>query len=164
MSLPPFTAKSWNGRHLKITRVTPDERAGIIRDAVAKKVFQNFESRGTEPGHELKDWRQAESEILRPLNCGFLLLDHSIELSTDAASFGEGEIEICVEPRHLTICGKERTGTPKPVPESANLLTIRSLELPIEIEPSEVTAGFKGRMIEIDLPKAYARQEAAAAS
>jgi hypothetical protein len=41
---------------------------------------------------------------------------------------------------------------------------IRSLELPIEIEPSVVTAGFKGRTIEIQLPKAYAKQKAAAAS
>jgi len=164
MSAHRFTSKSWNGRHLKITRVTPEERARIIRNAVAIKVSQNCESRGCEPGHELKDWRQAESEILRPLNCGFLVLDHSIELSADSAYFGEGEIEICVEPRHLMISGKERTGTPEIPSKSAECSIIRFVELPIEIEPSEVTAGFKGRMIEIDLPKASAKQKAAAAS
>jgi HSP20 family molecular chaperone IbpA len=163
MSRPSFTLRSWNGRHLKITRVTPDERAGIVRDAIAKKVSQNRESLGFEPDRELKDWRQAESEIVRPLNCGFLVLDHSIELTTDAACFDEGEIEICVEPRHLMICGKARTGTPEIVSKSAECSIIRSLELPIEIEPSVVTAGFKGRTIEIQLPKAYAKQKAAAA-
>ena len=90
MSPHSFTVKSWNGRYLKIRRVTPEERARIIRDAVAKEVHQNCESRGCEPGHELKDWRQAESEILRPLNCGFLMLDDNIELSTDGANLWRG--------------------------------------------------------------------------
>ena len=117
----------------------------------------------------MKDWRQAESEILRPLNCGCLVLDHSIELNTDAASFAEGEIEICVEPRHLTIFGMEWANTPEGVAVSAGSKSaghsiIRSLELPLEIEPSEASARFKGRMIEIDLPKAYANQKVAAAS
>ena len=97
----PVSANSWNGRHLKIRPVTPEERAGIVQDAIAKKVLQNVASLGFEPGHELKDWREAEWEILHPLNCGFLVLDNSVELNLDAASFGEGEIQICVEPRHL---------------------------------------------------------------
>jgi HSP20 family molecular chaperone IbpA len=162
-----FHAKSWNGRHLEIRQITTEERATIIRDAVAKEVAQNRESRGYESGHELKDWRQAESEILHPLNCGFLVSDHSVELSMDAAGFGKGEIEICVEPRHLTICGMQCAGAPEEAPESAGSksashLIIRTLELPLEIAPSQVSAIFKGRMIEIGLPKAYAEQKAAA--
>src|SRR5579863_598278 len=113
MKAPTFTMRSWNGRHLKIRQVSSEDRAAIIRDAVARRVAQNCESSGCEPGHELKDWRQAESEILRPLNCGCLILDRSIELSTDAAGFGDGEIEICIEPRHLTICGMEWTTPPE---------------------------------------------------
>jgi len=162
MSLPRFAANSWNGRHLKIRRVTPEERAGIVQDAIARKVLQNVESLGFELGHELKDWREAESEILHPLNCGFLVLDNSVELSLDAASFGEGEIQICVEPRNLMICGMDRTNTPDIASKSADQSVIRTLELPLEIDPSTVTAGFRGRTIEIDLPKACAKNKAAA--
>ena len=90
MSLPRFAAKSWNGRHLKIRRVTPEERAGIVQDAIAKKVLQNVTSLGFEPGHELKDWREAESEILHPLNCGFLVLDNSVEVNTGCGKFWRG--------------------------------------------------------------------------
>jgi hypothetical protein len=165
---PSFIAKSWNGRHLRIRHVTAEERAAIIRDAVARRVAQNCETAGCEPNHELKDWRQAESEILRPLNCGFLVSDRGIELSTDASCFGEGEIEICLEPRHLTIFGMELNNTPEAVTESADFMPaghaiIRTLELPFEIDPSEVSAKFKRRMIEIELPKAFAMQKAAAA-
>jgi len=167
MSLPSFRSSSWNGRHLKITRVTPQERARIVRDAIAKRAFQISESRGFEAGHELEDWRQAESEMLLPLNCGFIVLERSIELRTDAECFGAGEIEICVEPRHLTICGKETACPPDAAPKqadekSAGHSMIRSLELPLEIEPSQVSARFRGRMIEIDLPKGHAKQKAAA--
>ncbi len=164
MSLPLFKSRSWNGRHLKITRVTPEERAGIVQAAIAKRAFQISESRGSEPGHELEDWRRAESEIPRPLNCGFIVLDHSIEVSTDAACFGEGEIGIYVEPRHLTISGTERTCMPEAVSKSPDRSIIRSLDLPLEIEPSEASARFRGRMIEIDLPRVYAKHKAAAAS
>jgi HSP20 family molecular chaperone IbpA len=166
MHAPLSIVKSSNGRHLRIRQVTPEERAAMIRDAVARRVAQNCETRGCEPSHELKDWRQAESEILRTLNCGFLVSDHSIELSTDAASFGEGEIKICLEPRHLTISGMECNSTPETVTEPAGFMPdhsiIRTLELPFEIDPSEVSARFKGRKIEIELPKAYATQKAAA--
>jgi len=164
MSLPRFAAKSWRERHLKIRRVTSVERVGIIQGAIVKKVLQNAESRGFEAGHELKDWRLAESEILRPLNCGFLVLDNSVELSLDAASFGEGEIQICVEPTHLMICGKGHTNIQGIGSKPADQAVIRTLELPIEIDPSAVTAGFRGRTIEIDLPKACVKDEIAAAS
>jgi Hsp20/alpha crystallin family protein len=164
VSLPRFATKSWNGRNLKIRRVTPEERAGIVQDAIAKKVLKNVASLGFEPGHELKDWREAESEILHPLNCGFLILDNSVELNLDAASFDGGEIQICVEPRNLMICGKDHSYSPDIASKSANESVIRTLELPLEIDPSAVTGGFRGRTIEIDLPKACAKNEIAAAS
>lgn len=164
MSLPWFKSRPWNGRHLQVASVTQEEREGIVRAAIAKRAFQISESRGLKPGHELEDWRRAESETVRPLNCGYLVLDRGIDLTTDAACFGEGEIEICVEPRHLTIRGTESTCPPEAVSTPSKRSMIRSLELPIEIEPSEASARFKGRMIEIELPKAYAKKKAAAAS
>jgi len=169
MSLSSFKSGSWNGRHLKITSVTQEEREGIVRGAIANRAFKISENRGFKPGRELEDWRRAESETMAPLNCGFLVTDHSIALCTDGACFGRGEIGICVEPRHLTICGTERTCMQEALPKSvgskpADRLIIRSLELPLEIEPSEVSARFNGRMIEIELPRPFVKKRASAAS
>ena len=166
MRLPSQTERSRSGRQLKITPVKSDERRRRVRNAIAKRAFQICESRGSKLGHQLEDWRSAESEILRPLNCGYLMLDDKIELNTDAACYEPGEIEICVEPQRLTICGNERVCKPseKQVkgdsPLNGNPI-FRSLDLPFEIEPSQVKARFKGRTIEIDLPKAHAMQKAA---
>lgn len=166
MRPPSSTQRSWNGRRLTITSLKPIERDGRIRDAIAKRAFQICESRGGSSGHQLEDWRRADSEILRPLNCGYLVADDKIELSTDAASFGEGEIEICVQPRRLMICEKEQICKPggprEKIGSSMNRdLVFWYLDLPLEIEPSEVTAKFRGRTLEIDLPKAHTMEKSA---
>ncbi|MHB8485911.1 MAG: Hsp20/alpha crystallin family protein [Candidatus Acidiferrales bacterium] len=98
---------------------------------------------------------------MAPLNCGHLLLDDKIRLSTDAAYFEKGDVEVCVEPRRLTICGTASRCSPLLTPESSSLqahkdLIFRTLDLPVEIEASQATARFRGRFLEIDLPKAGA--------
>ena len=163
------TERSWNGRRLNIIRVDPNECDTKIRDAIARRAFQISESRGREPGRQLEDWRRAESETVRPLNCGFLISDDKIELNTDAACFADGEIAVCVKPQHITICGKDAFCKSSETLEEGNsklngYLVFRSLDLPVEVEPSQVTAKFKGRTIEIDLPKARAIQKVHAES
>jgi len=149
---------------LRITSVNPHEQRKMVFDAIAERAYQIYESRNHEPGHELDDWRRAESEIVRPLNCGFLILDQMIALSTDTASLEGREIEICVEPRHLTICGNPRAGRPIVPPErgastSKGNPIFYVLDLPVEIEPSRVTASLNGRRLDIDLPKAPTKRE-----
>ncbi|HEV2523180.1 MAG TPA: DUF2934 domain-containing protein [Candidatus Acidoferrales bacterium] len=163
-----FSTRSWNGRRLKVASVTPEERKRIVRETIASRAFQLSEARGFEPGHGLDDWRRAEAEILGSLNCGCLVLDRSLELSTDAACFAEGTIEIYVEPRRLTICGKGRecAADPGSVQTGAKISSVsivRNVDLPFEIDPSRVSATFKGRMIQIELPKACATLTACAA-
>lgn len=158
------TERSWNGRKLTIAVVSPDEQSKRIRDAIALRAFQTCESRGCGPGHQGEDWRRAESEILAPLNCGHLVLDDRIWLSTDAACFEKGDVEICVEPRRLTICGTTRGCKPPQTAENGGSgshkdFIFRTLELPVEIEPSQVTARFRGRFLEVDLPRAQAVQK-----
>jgi hypothetical protein len=158
------TERSWNGRNLKIAPVSPAEQSKRIRDAVAVRAFQICESRGCGAGHDAEDWQRAESEIVGPLNCGHLVLDDRIWLSTDVAYFEKGAIEICVEPRRLTICGTPRIGKPSQPPESGGSgsrkgVIFRFLDFPVEILPAQATAKFKGRFVEIDLPKAQAMRK-----
>ncbi len=163
MRPPSFIGQSWKGRHLKVTRFTPNDLDTKIRDAIARRAFQISESRGFAPGHEMEDWRRAESEVVRPLNCGFLVSDNKIELTTDAACFDEGEIEVCAEPWRLVICGTDRACKPGKMPErnashAGQDVIFRSLKLPHEVLPSQATARFKGRILEIDLPTAQRMQ------
>jgi HSP20 family molecular chaperone IbpA len=144
----------WRARHLKVTAMKPIERDRRVSDAVAQRALQSCEGHSFAPGHQTKAWENAKSEMLCPLDCGFLTLDDRIELTTDAMSFGEGEIEICAEPQRVTLCGAAGTGAERhPI--------FRHLELPFPIDPSKVKARFKGGMLTIDLPKARGTPEAA---
>lgn len=167
MAAPTFSTRSWNGRHLKVASATPEERKRIVRKIIATRAFQLSEAHGFEPGHALEDWRRAEAETQGPLNCGCLVLDRSLELSTDAACFGEGTIEIYVEPRRLTVCGKAREcaadpGSVRAGAKTSSVSIIRKVDLPFEIDPSGISATFKGRMIQMELPKACRIQTACA--
>jgi HSP20 family molecular chaperone IbpA len=150
---------------LKIASVTPEKREQIIRETIARRAFQLSEARKFEPGHSHEDWKHAESEIMGPLSCGCLMLDRNYVLSADAASFGEGEIEIYVEPRRLTIRGRAQdprasTGSIYAGHKAHAYSIIRVIDLPVEIEPSEATATFRGRMIQMNLPKACEKRAA----
>jgi len=158
------TERSWNGRIFQITAVSASEQSKRIHDAISLRAFQICERRGCGAGRGREDWRRAESEILAPLNCGHVIQDDKIQLSTDAACFEKGEIEICVEPRRLTLCGTPAKCTPLLTPENSGSqarkdFIFRTLELPVAIEPSQATAKFKGRFLEIDLPKARATRQ-----
>lgn len=164
MRIPSSTERSWRGRYLKITSVAPIQQRKKIHDAIARRAFEICNSRGGKAGHQLEDWKCAEAEILRPLDCGFLVCDDKLDLSTDAASFEEGEIEIWAEPRRLTICGKKHICTRGAALEkvSANResdLIFRYLDLPFEIDPAQATARFRGRTLEIECPKPLRRKE-----
>ena len=149
---PPSSAEqSWDGRHLKISRLGPKELDTRIHEAIARRAFQIGESRKFAPGHQTEDWQSAESELLRPLNCGFLVSDDKIEVNSDAACFEKGEIEICVEPRRVAICGMERVCKPGKLAKKSELI-FHSLELPVDIMPSLAAARFKKRSLELKLP------------
>jgi HSP20 family molecular chaperone IbpA len=148
----------WNGRRLRIIAVNPLEQAQRMRDVIARRAYQIYQNRGSTPGQELRDWRRAESEVVKPLCCGFLIQDAKISLNTDASFFQEGEIEICVEPRRLAVCSrvcarkKEMISRSDPLSGYADLV-FHVLDLPVEVDPSQVTARFNGAILMIDLPR-----------
>jgi hypothetical protein len=47
------------------THSRADASAEEIRQLIAQAAYYRAKERGFEPGHELEDWVQAESEILR---------------------------------------------------------------------------------------------------
>jgi len=136
-----------------------------VQQALARRAYEIFESRGSASWHELEDWRQAESEVMRPRCSGQMTLDGNLWVGTDAASFEEGTIEIWVAPRQVTICGKARVAEESPAserngPRPYREMIFHVLEPSAEIDPARVTAKFNGPSLEIFLRKAAAKPEA----
>ena len=151
-------------RSVKVVTANPNEISTIIHQAISRRAYQIFESRGREPGHDLDDWRQAESEVLRPLCCGSLDLHDRITLTVDASCFEKGEVEIHVEPHFLAISGKacpcKATNLSDTTPQGLRgQMIFLARNLPVDIIPTGVKAWFKGPILEVSLPKARARQD-----
>jgi hypothetical protein len=163
-----LSSQSWNGRTLKIMPMIPDDCTRRITDIVARRAFQISEGRGFAPGHEDEDWQRAESEIASPLCGGWTVASDRIVVTTTASRFKEGALEICVEPRRVAIFARQQTSTEQSVPAEdrdnpQEQQIVRILDLPVDVEPSGVTARFHHCMLEISLPKARSiRYESAA--
>ena len=146
----------------RVVAVTASAQTQRVEEAVARRAYEIFESRGSAPWHELEDWRQAESELVRPRCSGQVNLNGALWIGTDAAIFEEGTTEIWVAPRHLTICGKPRVDKSdarrKHIGSHPSRETVfHAFDLPVEIDPSHVTAKFNGWSLEILLKKAIGK-------
>ena len=62
--------KRAKGEKVKLAITDANEQVRRMQEAVAHRAYAIFESRGSGSWHELQDWGQAESELVRPLNCG----------------------------------------------------------------------------------------------
>jgi len=150
MGRETLKANVWKGRSIRILAAVPSEQTGRVHEAIACQAYRLFESHGLTAGHEAEDWRQAESQIVQPLDCGLITQNDKVSVCTDIAAFGEGNVEVRVEPRRLSLCGRScplEKGRTTPQPDTS----YRLLDLPVEVDPSHVHARFNGRILEIDL-------------
>jgi HSP20 family molecular chaperone IbpA len=148
-----------NGKRVKLTIIDGNEQMRRMREAVAHRAYAIFESGGSGSWQELQDWRQAESELVRPLNCGRTTVGDRLWVGTDARIFEQGTIEIWVAPRKITICGEPRSD--KDVQgigqRSREERIFRVLDLCIDVDPSHMTAKLHGPSLEILVRKAQAK-------
>ncbi len=135
--------RSRRGEKAKLTITDANEQVRRMQEAVAHRAYAIFESRGSGSWHELQDWRQAESDLIRPLCCGRTTVGDSLWIGTDAGIFEAGTIEIWIAPRKVTICGKPRADRVdvQPIgPHSEKERIFRVLDLCLDLDPSHATA------------------------
>ena len=139
---------------ITVTEVSAAEQRRRIDQAIARRAYEIFESRGAAGWHELEDWRQAESEVRCRLCFGLTTSLDSVLVDCDSGSFEKGSIELWVEPRQITICGKPLrpkllASGPAPVYQGT---VFRVIVLPAVVDPKGVFANWKSSFLELRLP------------
>lgn len=158
MRAHPDVTEFQRKHQVRIMPAASDALKKKMHDAVAWRAFRLYEARGGASGHEREDWRQAETEVIRPLDCGTIVQDHRICLTADVTCFGPGTLEIWVEPRRITLCGpcadpKFNSMAGSPAAGPANWI-FRTHEFTAEADPAEVTVRFNGPAMHIYLRRA----------
>ena len=137
------------------------ERMEEVRDSVARRAFEIFESKGRWPGRELDDWLRAESELIHPMHLEVTELDSNLTVRAEVPGFTAKELEINIEPRRLTVTGKRETKDEmkkgKTVySELCASEILRVVELPAEVDTSNVSASLKDGILSIKMAKTAA--------
>ncbi|HUK53026.1 MAG TPA: hypothetical protein VL099_07030 [Candidatus Binatia bacterium] len=146
---------------VRIMPPAPDALKKKIHDAVSWRAFALYEGRGGMRGHEIEDWSLAEADVLQPMDCGTIVQDHRVCLTTNLSCFGPGTLELWVEPHRVTVCGPAASAKLDRTGEKSSQITrkdwiFRSHELSAEVDPAAVTVRFNGPAMHILLQRAVA--------
>jgi HSP20 family protein len=134
-------------------------RVRELSNAIARRAFELFDGRGRADGHDLEDWFRAESEFLHPLHLDVADSGDAFTVHAEVPGFSAKELEVGVDPHHLTITGKRETreahtGKKTIYKEQCSDQIYRAIDLPAEVDTSKVTATLKHGVLELSLPKA----------
>jgi len=137
------------------------DRIEEVRNSIARRAFEIFEGKGRWPGRELDDWLRAESELLHPMHLDLAESDSDLTVRAEVPGFHAKELEINVEPRRLTVTGKretkEETKKGKTVySELCGNEILRVVDLPAEVDISNVSANLKDGILNIRMAKTAA--------
>ncbi len=132
-----------------------------ITDAITRRAYELFESRGRIFGREWDDWFTAESELLHPIYPELTESADSFILTAEVPGFRASDLEVSVEPQRLTIAGHRESGKEKKtgktvISERTSDEVLRVVDLPAGVDPEKVEASLKDGILEVRLAKAAA--------
>jgi HSP20 family molecular chaperone IbpA len=137
-------------------------RAKTVHDLVARRAYELYEKHGRVEGHAAEDWSEAESEVLVPVPIGFMQSNKSLDIYAGVPGATSSDLEICVEPRCLTLCGHVPAQSRRRRPTGGTQLEVfRVVNLPAEVNPSKVVAKVHNGLLQIEVAKREAEAKAA---
>jgi HSP20 family protein len=136
------------------------EHTQDVYNLIARRAFEIFESRGHTHGNDREDWFRAESDLLIPVKLHLSVSGEHLTARVDVPGFSREEIKVNVEPRRLSISGKteihenHQSGKHTHSLRHGQLLMLRVIDLPTEVDLSKARATFSNGTLEVVMPKA----------
>jgi len=126
-------------------------------DAIARRAFSIFESRGSVFGRDLEDWFEAESELLHSVHLDVTESAEGFTLAAEVPGFRADELKVSVDGVRLTIAGVKESEQRKEaaiLSERGPNRVLRVIDLPAAVDAGKVKARLKDGILMLDLPKA----------
>jgi HSP20 family protein len=134
------------------------DRIEDLSNSIARRAFEIFDGHGRRDGHDLEDWLRAESEFLHPVHLDIAQTDYDYIVRLEVPGFSAKELEVGVEPHRLTVSGtreisQERASQQTVYKEHCVNQIFRTIDLPEEVDSSQVTATLRDGVLELSMPK-----------
>ncbi len=134
------------------------KRIADLRRLIERRAYQLFSTRGFTHGHDLEDWLQAESEILKAVPLEVSETENALTVKAILPGYSGNDIEIHVEPQRLFLCGQRHEKSEEEKSKSIHSVVssewmFRSVELPAQIDPEKVRATLSNGELQIELTK-----------
>src|ERR1700722_9343931 len=85
------------------------ERMDRISNAISRRAFELFERDGHVNGNDVRNWLEAESELLHPVHVDLEETSGEFVVRAEVPGFTASDLEVNVEPRRVTIAGKRES-------------------------------------------------------
>ena len=137
-------------------------RISEVHAMIARRAYELFTNRGGEHGQDLKDWLEAESDIVHVCFHDLRESDEAVVLRAELPnSFKADQLLVSVEPRRVIVSGERELdvivgGHYIAHIEKRTRRILRMHDLPSTVDPSKATATLKGETLEIVMPKVAA--------
>jgi HSP20 family protein len=134
------------------------DRIHHLYDAISRRAYELFERDGRTHGNHVSHWMEAEKEFLQPVTVNMQETDAEIVLLAEVPGFTSSDLEVSAEPRRVIISGKHeskserREGDAQYIEQRSDEI-FRTLDLPVEVVPTKVTASLKDGVLNVVLPK-----------
>lgn len=130
---------------------------------IARRAYELFVLRGGEHGHDWEDWFRAESELLRPVSVAFSEMEGRTSVRVNVRGFNSDELRVAVEPGRIMILGQKQMNLTESERAAEHLRLLpdqimRVIDLPAEIDSSQVTVEFQEGMLKFELFKLDSQQ------
>jgi HSP20 family protein len=135
------------------------DRLKDFYQSIRQRAHELFTVRGGGHGRDLEDWFRAEAELFYPVPAEITESDGKLIVKAEAPGFKADELELAVEPYRLILSGSAERTVKREMKEgsfseSRTDEIFRALDLPVEIDPTQVEARLKKGVLEITLAKA----------
>ncbi len=135
------------------------DRMSRIHDEIARRAFDLFQTDGAF-GRDLENWFNAEEQLVHPVHVNISESDAALNVQAEVPGFEPKDIEISLEPTRLTISGKRESNQEQKEKgkviyrELCSSEMLRTIDLPVEVDPEKTRATLKNGVLELEMPKA----------
>ena len=149
--------------HLFVSPYEIQESMRSVFDLIARRAYEIFQNRGKVHGYDWEDWLQAESEVLQSVTFEVGDSGDAFVAVVAVDNYPPATLRISAEPRCVRICGlsdsqdKRSDASEEEAQHYERFLVV--INLPTEIDTSDISAKIWEGVLEVRLPKALSHAE-----